>query len=289
MIQRDYLSWWLRPSFLQPWGKKQPILFAGPWLGEFGWELMNWQAFLRWLAPQYEKVIICCRPGMEALYSDFAHECLTHTVSCTSECNKALQINNPQELARVKALIPAHADYLPTVGWQPSSRKQFCPFGEKMPGLQYDIVFHPRGRGFGTDRNWEVEKWDALLEILKGKGLSIACIGMRNATLPVQGGYTDYRDAPLTQTMNILASSSLLIGPSSGPMHLGSLCGIPHLVWTDTKKYARGRTNRTKYEHWWNPLQTPAFVHDQEGFDPSVQAIADSILSILSSVAPNNP
>ena len=33
------------------------ILLAGPWVGEFGWELFCWQGFLRKLSKQYDKVI----------------------------------------------------------------------------------------------------------------------------------------------------------------------------------------------------------------------------------------
>jgi hypothetical protein len=64
-------------------------------------------------------------------------------------------------------------------------------------------------------------------------------------------------------------------------MHLASLCRTPHVVWTDAKKWARGRTNRQKYETWWNPFGTPVHVIDEEGFDPAPETILDATLAAL--------
>jgi hypothetical protein len=64
-------------------------------------------------------------------------------------------------------------------------------------------------------------------------------------------------------------------------MHLASLCGTPHLVWTDKKKYARGISSRAKYEWRWNPHKTKAIVIDSEGFDPAVSTVYKEINSFL--------
>ncbi len=289
MLRRDYISWWLRPGFLRSYGRKSNTLFAGPWVGEFGWELLNWQGFLRWLAPEYEEVIVSCRPGTEALYADFASRFEHHRVSGTAECNIAHDIQNPDELERIKALVPEDADHLETVGWQPDSRKRFIPFGEAKSELRCDVLFHARGRGFGLDRNWSEEKWAALVSGLNADGLTVACTGLTKATLNIEGEFVDHRDVPLDQTMDIMSSARLVVGPSSGPMHLASLCETPHVVWTDRKKYARGRTNRTKYERWWNPFDTNAFVIDHEGFDPEVSTVHGAILSALAETDERRP
>jgi len=281
VLKRDMLSWWFRPPFLRAWGRKSSTLFAGPWLGEFGWELLNWQPFLRWLAPAYDNVIVSCRPGTEALYDDFAHGFSPHNVRGVSETNTMLSVDTPDALARALSAVPSGADHLQRVGWQPDARKVFIPYGDHDPGLATDVLFHPRGRGFGAGRNWDAEKWAVLLDALCGQGLRVGCIGLSNATLPLRGDWIDYRDRPLAETMNIIASTRLVIGPSSGPMHLASLCRTPHVVWTDARGYARGRTNRTKYERWWNPFDTPAYVLDDEGFDPSVATVLDATTAAL--------
>ena len=43
------------------------ILLAGPWVGEFGWELFCWQAHIRWLSKQFDKTIVISRKGHKFL------------------------------------------------------------------------------------------------------------------------------------------------------------------------------------------------------------------------------
>ncbi len=40
-------------------------LFAGPYAGEFGYELMQWQAFVRARRPAYEQVHVLTYPGRD--------------------------------------------------------------------------------------------------------------------------------------------------------------------------------------------------------------------------------
>jgi len=286
MIRRDILSWWLRPSFLQPWGKPAHTLFAGPWVGEFGWELMHWQGFLRKLAPRYSKVVVSCRAGQEALYADFAHDFVLHDIRGTADCNRLLRVDNPSELRRVLALVPTGADLLRPLGAQPHQRQVFRRFGERKPGSSTDILIHPRGRGHGSDRNWSRDNWEKLLSILSPLGLRVGCIGLRSATQELSGNFADFRDLPLADTFDLMASTGLVVGPSSGPMHLASLCGTPHLVWTDRARYARGLVNRVKYERTWNPLGTPVVVLDEWGFQPSPDLVAREVVRILGKELP---
>lgn len=286
MIRRDFVSWWLRPSFLQPWGKPSQTLFAGPWVGEFGWELMHWQGFLRKLAPRYRKVVVSCRAGQEALYADFAHEFVLHDVRGTADCNRLLQVDNPQELERVLALVPAGADLLRPLGAQPHSRQIFRKFGTSRQELSTDILIHPRGRGHGSDRNWSRGNWESLLELLAPLGLKVGCIGLSSATQSLSGDFLELRDRPLSETLDVMASTRLVVGPSSGPMHLASLCGTPHLVWTDKTRYARGLTNRTKYERTWNPHGAHALVLEEWGFQPPPLEVAREIAKFLGKALP---
>jgi hypothetical protein len=77
-------------------------------------------------------------------------------------------------------------------------------------------------------------------------------------------------------------------GHSSGPLHLASLCGTPHLVWTNRKTYGMGKTSREKYESWWNPLRTPVTVLDS-GFDPTVDEVAGLIARQLDAARLGRP
>jgi len=281
MIFRDYLSWWLRPGFLRPGGRRRPTLFAGPWVGEFGWELMQWQGFVRQLSRAYERVIVSCRKGNEALYQDFATEFVLHDVRGEANCGKLLSVENPEELQRVNALVPRDVDHLRPLGHQPASRQEFRVFGQRRPELGSDVVIHPRQRGHGADRNWGAEQWERLLAKLGERGYQVACIGLRRATEELAGTFRDLRDASLGETMDILASTRLALGPSSGPMHLASLCRTPHLVWTDRERYARGLRNRDRYERAWNPHGTPVTVIDDHGFEPPVERVLGEVDRLL--------
>src|SRR6516225_6317108 len=44
------------------------ILVAGPFAGEFGHELMDWQAWVRGLRDRYEEVHVITYPGRDFLY-----------------------------------------------------------------------------------------------------------------------------------------------------------------------------------------------------------------------------
>ena len=48
-------------------------LYAGPWVGEFGWELCSWVPSLRHIAENYDHITVEIQPGMEYLY-EFADE-----------------------------------------------------------------------------------------------------------------------------------------------------------------------------------------------------------------------
>ncbi len=283
MFRRDILSWWLRPGFLRSAGRRRTRLFAGPWVGEFGWELMQWQGFVRKLSRSYRETTVCCPEGHEALYADFAAAVHPHRLRGIAECNALRDIGNPEELERILALVPPDCDHLKPLGYQPFSRQEFIRFGTQSPELAVDLLFHPRGRGFGAERNWSAERWQVLLGLLRSQGYKLGCLGVSSATLPLAGDFLDLRDRPLSETLDSIASARAVIGPSSGPMHLASLCGTPHLVWTDRGRHARGRTNREKYEAWWNPLSTRTVVLDVHGFDPPPEAVAEAVESLLAS------
>ena len=43
-------------------------LIAGPWVGEFGWELFAWQGYIRALSRNFEQTTIIARPGAKPIY-----------------------------------------------------------------------------------------------------------------------------------------------------------------------------------------------------------------------------
>lgn len=275
-MKRDVLRWWFRGGCARRPGRK-PVLFAGPWVGEFGWELMNWQAWVRALAPHYEKVVVCARPASEALYQDFADVFVPHGLRGTADHVILRDVENPEVLAEIRAQVTEEMDWLQPLIYVPQRVQHFIRFGEAEAVDRVDVLLHARGKGAASERNWPVSQWEALVEHLQSAGLTVGCVGLRHATLDVPG-VLDFRDIPLTETLNRMAAAKLVLGPSSGPMHLASLCGTPHVVWTNQGIYRMGKSSRQKYESWWNPLRTPVTVLDDEGFGATPARVLEAAL-----------
>ena len=191
-------------------------LFAGPWVGEFGWELFCWQGMLR-VNPflQYDKVISCANGSR-----------LPFLPNC-----KYIKYGDP-------TVAPKH----------------------------YDVLIHARGTDkHGTGfRNWPEFKW---ADLIKHTGLSYASIGSQEGSYHVDNT-DDLRGVSLEELCGYMSASTMVIGPSSGPMHLASLCGTPHFVWSGDKP------NVDRYEKYWNPLKTRVKVLDHtHGWDPPLLTI----------------
>ncbi len=220
-------------------------LVAGPWVGEFGWELCAWQGYLRVIAPDYENVIIYGPVGHEYLYKDFATE-YRPTPVVGQEPNMWLngntKISHPFCENESMWIPPQQLSFMPN-----SPEQGFIKYGKKGENGA-DLVYHARsldkyGSGY---MGWGDDNWKAFLSNYDGE---IVCIGTKEGA--DHHGGLDMRGAPLEKVCDVLASAKVLVGPSSGAMHLGSLCGTPHVVWSG---HAR---NKLRYESWWNPHKTP--------------------------------
>lgn len=233
------------------------ILLAGPWIGEFGWELFGWQGYLRKLSKQYDKVIVSSRPGHEFLYEDFCDEFIPYTTK-TMETNGSVCKGDVGLLKQ----IPEHTDYIPGYGFdigfkgdkpELSTEKfyeqEFIKYGDKGLPYMYDIIIHARDTdkcGSGM-RSYPLDKWKEIVKHFKG--LKIACIGTKEASAHIKNT-VDLRNMNLQSLCTVLARSKVVVGPSSGPMHLASLCYTPHIIWT-RKSYILPR-----YQKYWNPFNT---------------------------------
>lgn len=253
-------------------------LVAGPWLGEFGWELMSWQAFVRKAAKGYDEVYVCSREGHEPLYRDFCKQFIPHPIGGLKDCCHTGLVDQRQ--------IRAVNDYLRGLGGDrlipekliPIEQQSFVRFGSKEHGKRlgynFDIIVHARKPiGKRPGHSYPLNRWNELIRRLPK--CRIACIG-NEAYAPE--GTVDMRVAPMQDCMDAIASATMCMGPSSGPMHLASLCGTPHMVWTDTKYYsAIGCDNARRYHLLWNPLRTPCKVLDLYGWLPTVDQLVRAV------------
>lgn len=275
------LSWQMRPAFLRQPQKSAKKLFAGPWVGEFGWELMSWQGLIRALRPYYEHITVCARSSSAALYADCSDAFVPHQIQGQSNAHVVFDVSNPAELKRALDWVPHDADHLIPLRYVPLAAQSFVRFGCAEKAMdRMDVLLHARGNAYSADRNWSKDKWCTLVEKLQQARLRVGTIGLRGATLDLQG-VVDCRDCPLESTMDLIASAKVVVGPSSGPMHLSALCGTPHLVWTDRRTYSMRRTSRQLYESDWNPHGTAVLVLDECAFDPSVDEAWSGIQQLL--------
>ena len=59
--------------------KGSKTFWCGPWIGEFGWELFHWQAYIRGMSRISENLIVMGPPHHSFLYKDFAKFYLPYT------------------------------------------------------------------------------------------------------------------------------------------------------------------------------------------------------------------
>jgi hypothetical protein len=252
-------------------------LIAGPWVGEFGWELMSWQGLVRKRAKAYDKVIVCSRVGHAELYADFAHEYIPHRLDGLKDCWR-MRPSDPAKLAKLRAhLNDLPGDLLQPNGFVHSRDQDFVRFGRSGHVSSFDLVIHARKPvGKRKHHSYPAEHWEVLVCELVRHGVTVACIGTEAFRPP---GVLDLRGLPLRYVADIMSSCLVVAGPSSGPMHLASLCGARHVVWTDKAYYSafRGR-NRQRYERIWNPLRTPCRVIDEYGWHPRPEVLIPILL-----------
>ncbi len=254
------------------------ILLAGPYVGEFGWELFCWQAYVRKQSKKFDKTIVVGRPTNEALYSDFCDEYIkfdpesfkTNAYMCY-EAKSANHIIN--KIPHTHYLsgnfnigMHYHGYLIDSKGWF-KNEQIFHKYNFNTSSKKYDIIFHCRNKSTGDERNWSIDKWIELKKLLSDK-LKIACIG--NVEAFYIDGTDDLRNIDLKELISIMNNSKIIVGPSSGPMHLATLSGLKHLVWTTD-------FNISRYTKDWNPFNTDTTLYTEEGWNPSPIKIKELI------------
>jgi hypothetical protein len=185
---------------------------------------MTWQARCRWIAQDYERVVVTSFPGMSALYTDFA-EFRSHDHPGRALSWPGKQYRNPTQ--------------------------KWVKFGE--PHHVKDILIHARGIRRSNTKNYRY--WHELK-------LDAGYIGLNTCDDNADHcSGDDFRNIPLKLLLNIIAGARVVIGQSSGIMHLAQLCGTPIVVWGDDRTYF-GETLEKRYKETWNPLKTEVhWVH----------------------------
>ena len=265
---------------------KSNKLYAGPWVGEFGWELFCWQGYLRQLSKSFKHTTVACRKGHECLYEDFAETASVDCIPCESNMWDCKGYKRPlfQSLFKcqqgtskwLQPMIPVvrydHTHQLDkTLLFREFPKQAFVQYGIKSKG--YDVLIHARSKSNlvnngikSSYRNWDKENWINLTNELQGK--TIACIGTTQESEYIAGD--DLRGISLKSLSDVFASSKLLISPSSGPVHFASLCGCPQVTWYGNP-YDSQNTNRFITD--WNPFNVKSSVIYNEKWNPDINQV----------------
>jgi hypothetical protein len=266
------------------------IVIAGPWVGEFGWELFAWHAYLRAIKDKYKtKMVVICNEGAQYLYNDFADEFIFYTPPNTGESDSYFRYGLDMNKNLLFSILPARYknikfSWLPPrrIGNPPSTgyeetvsvgpfeiKPRYRVLGEEK-GSEIDILFHARNRKLREQDNWSVSNWQELYTSLS-KRYIIGSIGTTDASLHVEGTL-DLRDLDLKGLTTIIRGSKAVLGPSSGPMHLASLCECPHIVWGSRS------LSQDRYERTWNPHATDVIFLDKYDWHPPPEYIYEKVL-----------
>jgi len=245
----------------EPQGK---VAFYGPWIGEFGWELMAWQAWCRLNARNFDKVYVCSFSDMAPLYEDFAtfipHGYKKRHLDWTDTSN--VQIEIPADVTTKVA--PFKKYKLPA--------QHFITFGERTRSVKPRYLIHARGINKGG-KNYPLDRWEHLA----------GCIGDNVASVGTLLDHhikdtEDLRGLPLNTLMDEMANANVVIGQSSGVMHLAALCGARLVVWGDPRTYF-GESLDQRYHKTWNPFKVPVRFIPHPEWDPDPDLILEAIIT----------
>jgi hypothetical protein len=259
-------------------------LFAGPYAGEFGWELMQWQGFVRARRRSYEQVHVLTYPGRDYLYEG----CQVHhhdiDLKTAGYRYGTLDREQGRQMIHRKASEIGLKDYdvfspslLCTRYHKAFWRQSFRLFSEAPIRPQpYDIVFHFRAvqkEGPDIYKNYPAAAADELVTHCLDRGLSVSCIGHPSYSY-CPPGCGDHRNVDLRQTVSAISSAHLVAGENSGPMHLANLCGKPTVVWAEDQW-------RLDFSLRWNPFRVPIYIAANSTSQPSPELVSSAIVNAL--------
>ncbi len=269
-------------------------LVVAPYVGEFGWELMNWQGRVRWIVSRnaFDQVLLFARPDRRSLCGDLLskqgvvfcpmpphdvpgeanddHRIDGHGHQISAERLRTSVIAQVRRIAEQLAIDTAGAEILtPTYTgtiWPTTRQYQLFKSLRVQREITSDIVLIPRNRRVAAERNCDAAFWRDLADGLAASGCRVEM-------------YEPRLDRAILQ----LSRTRLAVGASTGGLHLAGLCGCPHYVWGSgpaDRWTAMQITNRQRYETIWNPLGTPC-RYDECGWSPPVKCVVEQTLRAL--------
>ena len=230
-------------------------MYAGPWVGEFGWELCWWNPMVRHYSKQYGHTTVSAPESSRYLY-EFADNFIPLKTKGITYWEGELK-GEPPVVIEAFHMTPEH-EFARHIN-EPdrvSARRSWRSLAPKNPVKVADVLcaFRPEKRIRNCPilgKAYPFQKCQGIVDMLINKGLSVACFGGTNNHCPT--GTLDMRGTPLKEQCSAIAGAKCVVGPSSGPIHLASLCECPHVTWIASQHH----TLEQRYAKLWNPFNTP--------------------------------
>ena len=257
------------------------FLIAGPFVGEFGFELMAWHAYVRRLRQGYAATYVITYPGRTYLYEgcqivehSIRLERAGYAFGSMSQRELALHASRVAKEKGLRTYDVINAELLRSR----VVRRLLIPplwkiLGSELTDLpQHDVAFHFRNitkDGSDQRQNFPIESCERLASFCQESRLKCVAVGHPEYSYCPRSCH-DARSHEVGDAVKALAGSALIVGQLSGPMHLASLCAKPILTWADGAW-------RVKAARSWNPHKSPIIVATESSFCPEPETVFSRI------------
>ena len=277
--------------------RKERILVAGPYVGEFGWEVFSWQPLVRaaFLSGRWDRCLSYVGPGRQWLYR-FAEtrtlpnmpkhepECLAYANLPAHKVELEALMNTAVEAA--KAEMMGMAD-IGTINYASIPSLNDPMYANGQPDLLRPDRFITRGggaivlcvrdRALSDHRNWSYVKWAKLAGLLIDEGLAVTVVG--HITKPnewqMPSGVVDLTNkTTIDDLIQIFSMSGMAIGGSTGTLHLASRCGCDHIAWGAENATRFPLSNRYAETNWFGAKHSIITDFD---WNPEPEAIVEEV------------
>lgn len=230
-------------------------LYCHPWVGEFGWELCWWNPMVRYYAQQHDYTTVAAPENSRYLY-EFANRFIPLQTKGITYWEGELQSEPPMVSADFHLIPEQEFKKHKNEPSRNSTKRLWRSLVPEKPIYQADIMCSFRPAKYIRERKivgkeYPINKCQQIVDVLISEGFSVACFGGSENHCP--DGAKDLRNKSLEVQCGAISMAKCVVGPSSGPIHLASLCKCPHVTWIASIHYALGK----RYEKTWNPFDVP--------------------------------
>jgi len=257
------------------------ILVCGPYIGELGFEVSEWLPHIHgmYIHGGFDEVHVFTRKSCTGLYASFTTNVFGFDFPFNAHTDSNWMVNphGPEVAAADKlvAQVTAHARNLVRQGHHVEcdmlnvSRRTEL-FNDKIPirfiaptqlchqwasqlpqGKKVLLAYRAYHRG--SRKNTPLIQLQDTANELKKRGYVPIVIGHTDSdySLPDVDCTNLVNQTTLADVLALYQLSSLIIGCSTGTMHLAAFCVLPFIVWGGGWEPVKER-----YEHSWNPFKT---------------------------------